>query len=445
MPETSPAPPPLAEYYAEAAPRLPGAGLDWLEELRRNGIETYCDLGLPNPKLEAWKYTNLNRLRRIGFTPAVLAEEISLDRIPAERILDVEGPVAVFVNGRLRTDLSRLDELPEGIVVQGFAEALRREPEALEAHLARAAGGNGRAMPALNAAFMEDGYVLRLAEGAALETPLHVVSLGAAPDRPLAFHPRNLILAGAGSRITIVESHVGLDDSPYLANAVTGIEIGAGATVHHYKLQNEAGSAFHIAATDVVLAERALYENVTAQLGGRLARNEIRVTLGAENATCRLLGVYAGRDDQHCDNTTEVIHAAPRCTSRQVYKGVLDDRARAVFCGKILVERDAQKSDGHQLSKTLLLAPGAEIDTKPELEIYADDVRCSHGATAGEIDEEQMFYLRARGIDGETARDLLVAAFLEEPLGEATQIAARDAIRGALHAWLGHRIRERAA
>jgi Fe-S cluster assembly protein SufD len=416
---------PLAERFEEAAPLFAGAGLPWLKALRQTGLERYNTLGLPTPRVEAWKYTNLRSLARAGFKPAVLAPDVSLDTVPQARALVLAAPVAVLVNGKFRADLSRLDDLPEGIEVAGFADMLESDPAAIERLLEET--GDDTPMRALNAAFMADGLVVRIAAGAKADRPVHLISVGAAADAPLAFHPRNLIHAGEDSRAILVESHVGAG-GVYLGNSVTDAVVGPGAVLDHIKLQNEDRASYHLALTGVALAEGSTYRNFT--------RNEIHATLEGGGIECRLDGAYMARGSQHLDTTTFIDHAKPGSESRETYKGVLDGQSRGVFQGKILVRRDAQKTDGHQLNKALLLSPEAEIDTKPELEIYADDVKCSHGATAGEIDEEQMFYLQARGIDREDARDLLVAAFLEEAIETIAVAEARDAMRQVVAMWL---------
>ena len=262
------------------------------------------------------------------------------------------------------------------------------------------------------------------------------MSVGHAGSEPVSFHPRHLIVVGVGSVATIVESHVG--DGTYFTNSVNEISVGDGAVLNHYKLQNDGSEAYHLAANLVRIGDRAVYDSFVLQVGGKLARNEVRTELG-ERVECRLNGAYLGRGEQHIDNTTFVDHAAPNSSSREVYKGVLDESARGVFQGKILVRQDSQKTDGHQLNKTLLLSQGTEIDSKPELEIYADDVKCSHGATTGELEEEQLFYLRARGINLEMARGMLVAAFVGEALAEMQVDAPRAAFQAVVDDWLERR------
>ena len=434
--------PPLADQFSQDAPALAGDALPWLRKLRHEGRERYRSLGLPTRRVEDWKYTNLNPLAKIDFAPP--AHTGPVPALPEDRALAVDAYRAVVVNGRFRADLSALDGLPEGVEVGGLAQALERDPAAIEARLGRLAVLDGMPMLALNTALMTDGLVLRLAEGVALDRPIHVLFLAAAGARPMACHPRNLIVAEPGSSATLLESHVGTGEAASLVNVVTEVALGAGARLAHYKLRDEPPAAFHLATTQVSLDSRSAYESFVLSVGGRLARHELRLRLDGDDVDCRLNGAYLIAGDQHVDNTTLVDHAAPGCRSRQHYKGVLDDTARGVFQGKILVRRHAQRTDGHQLNRALLLSRGAEVDSKPELEIYADDVKCGHGAAIGEIEEDQMFYLRARGIDAQAARDILVEAFLGEVVDEIRADGARQAFRQVLAGWLAARRQARA-
>ena len=431
---------PFLEQYDDVASGLPGIGVAWLENLRRDGSSTYQSLGLPGPRVEAWKYTNLTRMGRTKFIPALNTENPSLDDVPND-VLNIDAPKLILVNGCLRSDLSDLNALPKGIRVKSLASVMELEPERLEGVMGQIDAGHPMPMLALNTAYLSDGVVIDIEAEADIELPIHIVSIGIASDVPIAFYPRNLIYAGANSRSTIYESHVGLG-AAYLNNVATEVRVAEGALLRHRKLQNETKDGYHIAATTVSLDGRAKYENYALNAGGRLARNEIHVAFRGPEANCELYGAYIGRGSQHIDTTTFVDHAVSECTSREVYKGALDDNARGVFQGKILVRKDAQKTDGHQLNKVLLLSEGSEIDAKPELEIYADDVKCSHGATSGELDEEQLFYLRARGIKEEEARDLLVAAFLEDSLELIDDETPRDAFRNVISNWLAMRRRQ---
>ena len=404
-------------------------GPPWIDALRRNALACYRDQGLPTPRGEAWKYTNLRRLERIAFAPSPL-ESAPAAEIP-HGIAELDGAYrAVFVNGRFDASQSRLDDLPDGVEI-GSLEAT--DSDLLEPYLGRIADTSIHPLAALNTAYMADGLYMKLAEGAVLDAPLHLISIASAPDTALRFHPRHLVILGANSVATLVESHVGAGET--FANTVSEIDLGAGAVLNHYKLQNEGPDALHIALSQIRLADRASYDGFVLQTGARLARNEIRAHLGSL-VECRLNGAYLGSGDQHIDNTTFIDHAAPGSTSREVYKGVLDDRARGVFQGKILVREGAQKTNGHQLNKTLLLSRGTEIDTKPELEIYADDVKCSHGATTGELDEDALFYLQTRGIDLAQARAMLVAAFIGDVVAQIQAEQPRAAFQAVVDRWL---------
>jgi len=419
----------LTERYGELREFLPGNTLHWLQALRDQSIATFDGTGLPTVRDESWKYTNLNKLRRTGFVPAPLTASSAIDAVPVGSALEIDAYKIVLVNGVVNPALSSLDVLPEGITLDdtstlpldkfGSLVDFERTPVA-----------------ALNTASFADAVCLYIRENALIEKPIHIISIGGNHKDTVAFHPRILVDAAAGSNATLLESHIGIGGQPYFSNSVTEIGVGNGAVLHHYKLQNEQTSAFHIAATEVRLSQGSVYENFVLTIGAALARNEINVEILGPHAECRLLGGYLLKGDQHGDHTTFIDHAAPQSSSREVYKGVLDDQSRGVFQGKILVRKDSQKTDGHQLNQALLLARGAEIDSKPELEIYADDVKCSHGATAGELDETALFYLQARGIDKESARNLLIAAFIQSALEEISNGTVHDAMSGIISNWL---------
>jgi Fe-S cluster assembly protein SufD len=342
------------------------------------------------------------------------------------------------VNGRFRADLSDLDGLPRGVRIAGLAEVLRDEPSVLEPLLGRIAIRADKPMAALNAAHLEDGLCVFVDEGVVLDKPLHIVSIGVTcGDDPACFYPRLLVSVGQGGVATIIESHVG--EGAYFSNIVAEIAVGVDAVLNHYKVQDESLEAYHIADTTVRLEDRSTYDGFVFQSGGLLARNEIHASLDGENIECRVNGAYLGAGKQHIDNTAFIDHMKPSSRSREVCKGVLDDESRAVFQGKILVRKDAQKTDGFQLNKALLLSRGAEIDSKPELEIYADDVKCSHGATVGELDADALFYLRARGIDEAAARNLLISAFVAEAVEEIQSMRVRDALSDLVRARLAAR------
>ena len=407
---------------------LPGS----LPAVRAAALKRWRDTGLPGPAVEAWKYTNLATLGQMGLVPAAGATSA---RVPEADVAAVDGYRCVFVNGRFDAGQSRLDGLSRGVTVEPLSALIARDDAAAETALGAL---DALPMAALNAAFATDGLVLRVARGAVLDKPLHVISIGASDGGQVpAFHPRHLIRLEADAVATVVESHVGT--GAYLANSVSDVALERGATLKHYALQNEAAEAYHVGAVRLSLADRAAYEGFGLQLGARLARRELRATIDGSDVECRMNGLYLAAGSQHLDNTTAIDHAAPGSRSRQLFKGVLDDASRGVFQGRVLVRQVAQKTDAHQLSRALLLSRKAEMDGKPELEIYADDVRCSHGATIGNLDQEPMFYLRSRGIDEQTAYRMLVEAFAIEAIDEISAVPVREAFAAHVTGWLAGR------
>lgn len=367
--------------------------------------------GLPTPRLEEWKFTNLRPLEKF------LAEGGAAGNAPAVPVPISEGAVQIIVrNGRLENVFGDVN----GFSVNGSASG--------------AAPRENSAVADMVAALAQGALTLRIERGAVLEKPVELVFLSDGADGP-AHHASVAIEAGENSEALLIERHVG--DGGYLnANAVT-VTLGQNARLRHIKVQDESPDGFHLADICAELGRDASYHRFILTLGARLARDEVHAICAGEGAELRLHGAYAGAGEQHMDHTTHIDHAVPHTSSHEVYKGVLDDRARGVFQGGILVRKDAQKTDGHQLNKALLLSPKAEIDSKPALQIYADDVKCSHGATAGEIETDQLFYLRARGVPEDEARALLVQAFLDEVFDGIREDELRAALIGRLHAKLG--------
>lgn len=427
----------FVDQYGAIRDALPGGALPWLCALREGAIAAFAADGLPTPRTESWKYTNLRPLEKLDFS--LLADEnISIDKLPTLLPHGAGGHRLVFVNGAFRAELSVLDDLPDGVSAGSMADMLSHGPADLEEHFGQIGADTEQPMLALNTALMRDGLVLHVAPDVVVPLPIEVIFIGAAPDTPRAFHPRNLIVLAPGARATIIEHHVGLGTGDYLANSVTEVLVGTGAALHHYKVQAEDATAFHIATSHVRLERDAYYDSFTLVTGARLSRNETVVRMVGTGAECHLNGAYMLRGEQHCDNTTTIEHEAPHTSSREVFKGVIDDRARAVFQGRIVVHRHAQKSDGHQLSKALLLSDHAEIDAKPELEIYADDVKCSHGATTGDLDHAALFYLRSRGIPEAAARHMLIEAFLTDTIRSIATEGLCPALITSVGAWLSH-------
>ena len=390
----------------------------WLNSLRRSAFEWVGVHGFPTGKDEAWKYTRVAPILEIPFAPAEPAASHSL-ALSDVAVLAGEfgGPRMVFVNGYFIPALSALKRLPHGVKICSLASAFAKESEPLQALLwRRLFREQPQAFTALNMAFGEDGAFIRIPAHTTVEEPIHLVFISDAGATPLVSHPLSVVFAGAGSRATIVETHAGIEGGIYLSNAVTEIVLDEGAVVEHYKVQNEIESAFHLAFLGVRQGRASRFSAHSVAVGAALARHEVRVALEAPEAQVVLNGLYLPRGRQTLDNPTTIEHAAPRCISRELYKGVVDGHGRGIFDGHIVVQPGAMKTDASQTNKNLLLSASAQAYTRPRLEIFADDVKCAHGAAVGQLDDDALFYLRTRGIPGQAARDLLTYAFASEML-----------------------------
>ena len=428
----------------EAARERAGRGLpSWAARLSEGAFEVFEREGFPVTAQEDWKYTNVAAIARATFGPAA-SDGAAVD---AESLKDRLFPesaqtTAVFVNGHFKPELSSLAGLPEGVIVADFSAALAGHESLLREHLARAADFAQNSFTALNTAFLGAGVFIHLPAGAQVTAPLHllfVASQPAAAAQPL-ISPRVLVVAEADSSANIVEDYESADGAAHLTNAVVEVFVKERARVVHYKRQAEGASAFHVAATHAELAAGSAYDLTTVTQGARLSRHEIGVRLLDESAECWVDGLYIVGAGQHADTHSTIDHVAPRCASHQLYKGILDGDGRAVFNGRVFVRRDAQQTDAQQTNRNLLLSSDARVDTKPQLEIFADDVKCSHGATVGQLEEEELFYLLSRGLHPELARNLLTYGFAEE-LVEKIKIDSikrrlDEAILNRLHARL---------
>jgi len=425
------------QAYQGLRENLPGGDYPWLRDLRDSAITGFSERGLPTPKLESWKYTNLRDLRKLSLaTDPRAGEHISIDRAPSLLPGGAACHRLVFVSGTFRADLSNTGNLPPGVELRSLADCLESDPGGLEGAIGGIAGENDQALLQLNTALATDGFVLRLKAGTVLPLPIEIVHLSGANQELLAFHPRNLVVLEEGCQATLIENHCSLGRSASFGNFVTEISLAQGATLHHFKVQSESGESFHLATGHIDVGRNAHYDSFSLTIGSRLSRNETNVRLSGEGGQCHLNGAYLVRNTQHCDNTTVIEHLVPHTTCHEVFKGVIDDKARAVFQGQIIVHRNAQKANGHQLSKALLLSDQAEIDHKPELKIYADDVMCSHGATAGDLDHDALFYLRSRGLPEAKARSMLIEAFLAETIGEISAEGLCPALMASIGHWL---------
>jgi Fe-S cluster assembly protein SufD len=413
----------LLRRYEGLSSRLPGARLPWLASLRAAAAAAFRAQGLPSRRAEAWRYTDLRPIAEVEFAEPLLSVTAALP-LPAQRL----PRRAVFVDGRFREGLS---ELGDDAVALG---SLAADLPAAEGRLGRLARPEEHPLAALNTALFEDGLTVTVPAGidaGGLELSHFVL----AAERPLACHPRHLIRLEAGARLLLLESAQGDVATRYLHNPVFEIEIAEGASLVHVRLSQEGEAGFQLGTIYARIEAGGTYDNFTLNAGGRLVRNEIHAGLAGPEAACHMNGAQLLRDGQHADTTTVLDHAAPDCRSRQTYKTVLSGRSRGVFQGRIHVHQVAQRTDGYQMNQALLLSPEAEIDSKPQLEIYADDVKCSHGATVGALDADQLFYLRARGIPEPAARTMLIDAFLQDVVDTIAEGPARDAVATAIADW----------
>lgn len=393
----------------------------------------FSDLGFPTTSLERWRFTNVAPIARGHFAPSDPSVPSTIDpsAVAPYALHGVDGPVVVFVDGRYAPGLSRVDDLPAGLEIRSLADLLSTDPDAVTPYLGRLAEIDEHAFTALNTAFIQDGAVVRIAAHAVVETPLQLLFLSTAVDQRIS-HPRVLVLAGENSQTRLVESYAGLGDAEYFTNTVTEVLVGDGAVVDHYKLIRDSVQAFHVGSMHLHLGRSANFSSHAVSLGGAIVSNDVEAELAGEGGECTLNGLYLVDARRLVDNHTTIRHATPHCASHELYKGILDDEARAVFNGKIVVAIDAQKTDAKQTNKALLLSDDARINTKPELEIFADDVKCTHGATVGQLDADALFYLRARGLGHDQARNVLIHAFASDLL----QRIAVEPIRSQLDAVL---------
>ena len=432
---TTRAPSSIEVYRQDFERQTPASG--WLQRLREQGIAHFESLGYPTTKNEDWHFTSVAPIAERTFRLARLESnadtksgadrrESSRRRGDAANSLGIkpadlerfgfgqaEWHRLVFINGVFDESLSSFETTDNGVRVSSLADAVAAENPAVEKHLGKIAKFDRHTFTALNTAFIADGAFIELAGDAVVEQPIHLVFVSGGDG---VSHPRNLVVAGRHSRAAVIESYVSVNDDAYFTNSVTEIALGEGAHVDHYKLQRESESAFHVGTVQIGEERDSQLHSFSFAVGGSLARTNIYTSLDGAAATCTLNGLYLADGTQHIDNQTSIEHIAPNCPSHEVYKGVLDGRSHGVFNGKVYVHPEAQKTDGKQSNNNLLLSPTARVDTKPQLEIFADDVKCTHGATVGRLDELAMFYLNSRGIGRDRARTLLTYAFAADVL-----------------------------
>lgn len=413
------------------------ASASWLRPVREAAFAHFSELGFPTTKHEAWKYTNVAPIADTAFRAAERVDgALSPSDIAPFSLSGGDVCRLVFVNGYYAPQLSSLRSLPCGVKLGNLAGAIQGENELVEPHLARRETYQDQAFTALNTALAEDGAFLHVPKGKVVTQPLHLLFVSTADGEPQVAHPRNLIVVDADSQATIVESYVGLGRGVYFTNAVTQIVAGENAVIDHYKIGHEGPEAYHVGSFHLHQDRSSNVSSHVMTLGGALVRNDIHARLDGEGIDCKLYGLYVPTGTQHVDNTLRVEHARPHCNSWEYFKGILDDQASAAFTGRIIVHQDAQKTDAKQTNMSLLLSEDARVDTRPQLEIFADDVKCTHGATIGQVDKEAIFYLRTRGLSEAAARSLLIYAFARESIDEVRV----EPLKAQLLEWLFARL-----
>ena len=407
------------------------ASPSWLKSRRAHAMDRFLALGFPTMRDEDWHFTNVAPLADQVFRVPHDIPPVGRDDLARFAPEGTAWNTIVFVNGVLSEDLSSWDSAGRGVRVRSLDRALRESPEIAEGRLSRIADVERNAFTALNTAFFRDGVVIDLERDAETAAPIHILHLSSDADGVVS-HPRVLINAGRQARATVVETFATLDGSANFTNAVAEIFLAEGARVEHYKLQREGVRSFHVGTTQVHQSRDSEYYSFSFATGARLSRTNIYTVLDGEAATCTLNGLYMVDGDQHVDHQTAIEHVKPHCPSHEVYKGILDGRSHGVFNGKVYVHPEAQKTDGKQSNNNLLLSEHARVDTKPQLEIFADDVKCTHGATVGRLDEVALFYMKSRGIGADTARQLLTYAFAADVLEMIPLEPLRESLEAAV-------------
>jgi Fe-S cluster assembly protein SufD len=411
--------------------------ISWLKGLRQEAFARFAETGFPTTHDEDWRFTNIAAIANTEFEPA---PKISL----AHEQLEVFGTSAfacqlVFVNGRFSRELSTLRSLLPGVTAGSLADEISNNAAAVEAHLGQYLNFQRDSFAALNTAFAEDGVYIHIPRGTVVEQPIYVLYVSVPGKAPVIEHPRNLIVAEENSQLTIVEDYVSLQNggsSPTFSNTVTELVAGENAVVSHYMVVRQAEGSFNVSTLRLQQARSSNMSTHSVLLSGGLVRNNVHPVLAGEGAECLINGLFMANGRQHMDNYMLVEHASPHCNSRQFYNGIMNGHGHGVFHGRIIVHKDAQKTDAKQTNRNLLLSDEAQIDTKPQLEIYADDVKCTHGATIGQVEENALFYLRSRGLDEISAKHLLLLAFANECLERMNSGQVRDHLERLVMEWL---------
>ena len=419
----------LATPFASVAESsdLPGQDLPWLRALRQRALTQFSTAGLPAKKQEDWKYTSLWHLSQHPFTHQAVASTVDAAQVEDLALLD-DAYRLVIVDGVYVATLSQLDDLPVGLTVRPFSASLDSVKQQLGQQVALDKVG----LTALNTLLMKEGVMVHVAADTVVDKPIELLVINSGATADLATHLRNMIVLDVNAQATVVEHYVGVTDGVNFTNVVSEVVLAEQTELFHYKLQQESHQAFHIATLAAKQAAGSQWHTQNITLGGKLSRNDVHSRLEGEQAHTTMDGLYLLNDEQHADTHTRIDHLVPNTTSNELYKGVLNDECHGVFNGKVIVHQDAQKTDSNQYNHNLLLSRGCAIDTKPEMEIYADDVKCGHGSTVGQLDMDQLFFLRARGLDDVTARSLLTHAFAVDVLARLPSETIRQALSAVI-------------
>jgi Fe-S cluster assembly protein SufD len=420
----------LFEHFSRGA----ATQLGWLKSLRQEGFARFSETGFPTTHDEDWRFTNISPISQ---TPFEMAPRTRIDGSEVEKLgLSGFQCLLVFVNGRYSAELSRIPNLGQGVKISSLAQQISMDSAAVEKHLGQYLNFQRDSFAALNTAFIEDGVYVHVSKNTVARTPIYVLYVSAPGSAPAMDHPRNLIVVDENSEATVVEDYVSLGDGAAFSNAVTELVAGPNAIVSHYMLVREAASTYNVSTLRIQQERSSNVATHSLLLSGAILRNNVHPVLAGEGAECLINGLFMVNSGQHMDNYMLVEHAAPHCSSRQFYNGVLNGQGHGVFHGRIIVHKDAQKTDAKQTNRNLLLSDDAQIDTKPQLEIYADDVKCTHGATIGQVEENALFYLRSRGLDEASAKHLLLLAFANECLDRMHSVQMRAYVEALVMSWL---------
>ncbi len=431
-----------ADWYVNAfhlfENRLNGQTKTQVHQRRKNALQSFEEMGYPTTKHEEWKYTNVAPIVAHDFK---ISEPYSPGLLQSGDIRNylfdgMDTSRLVFVNGHFAEEHSNIEAIKDRIKIMNLRQGLEEHEDLITTHFAKNSPSDEESFVSLNTAFLEDGAFIYVPDHAIIEQPIQLLFISVPGEKPLVSFPRNLIIAGRSSQVSFVETYASVTDDVYFTNTVGEIIAAENARIVRYKIQMESEQAYHISSLHVLLGRDCHFSDHSVTIGGRLSRNDVTSVFNAEGGSCELNGLYSGSHEQHIDNHTTIDHASAHCESHELYKGILDDKARGVFNGKIFVRPDAQKTNAIQSNNCILLSDRATIDTKPQLEIFADDVKCTHGATIGQLDEDAYFYMRSRGIEKTKARKLLIYAFASEVLDKISI----DAVREKISDWFSNKL-----